>query len=78
MIRHAIEEELKWLESAGIIEKVAHGKWAASIVPVPKGDGKMRLCGDYKVTVNQSLDVDQYSLPKPEDLFTSLAGGVKF
>ena len=38
----------------------------------------MRLCSDYKVTVNQSLEVDQYPLTKPEDLFASLVGGVKF
>ena len=43
-IGQAIEEELKWIETAGIIEKVLHSKWTA---PVPKGDGKMRLCGDY-------------------------------
>ena len=77
-IREAIEAELKWLEGEGIIEKVPHSKWAAPIVPVPKGDGKIRICGDYKVTVNQSLQVDQYPLPKPEDLFASLAGGAKF
>ena len=40
-IKQAIEEDLKHLESAGIIEKVAHSKWAALIVPVPKGDGKI-------------------------------------
>ena len=77
-IREAIEAELKRLESEGKIEKVPHSKWAAPIVPVPKGDGKIRICGDYKVTVNQSLQVDQYPLPKPEDLFASLAGGAKF
>ena len=65
------------LEAAGIIKKVPHSKWAAPIVPVPKGDGKIRLCGDYKVTVNQSLEIDQYPLPKPEDLFASLSGGEK-
>ena len=48
------------------------------VVKVPKGDRKMRLCSDYKVTINQSLDADQYPHPKPEDLFASLAGGVKF
>ena len=51
-ISQAIKEELKQLKSASIIEKVAHSKWAAPIVSVPKGDGKMRLCGDYKFTVN--------------------------
>ena len=47
-------------------------------MPVPKGDGKIQLCGDYKVTVNQSLEIYQYPLPKPEDLFASLSGGEKF
>ena len=45
---------------------------------VPKKDGKFRICGDYKVTVNQALSVDQYPLPKPEDLFATLAGGKVF
>ena len=77
-MKQAIEEELRWLEAPGIIEKVSHGKWAAPIVPVPKGDGRIQLHGEYKVTVNQSLETDQYSLPKPEDLFASLAGGEEF
>ena len=45
---------------------------------VPKRDGKIRICGDYKVTINSSLDVDQYPLPKPDHLFATLAGGKKF
>ena len=28
--------------------------------------------------MNQALDVDQYPLPKPDDLFATLAGGKKF
>ena len=77
-IREAIEAELKRLEAEGIIEKVSHSDWAATIVPVPKDNGKIRICGDYKVTVNHSLQVDQYPLPKLEDLFALLAGGAKF
>jgi len=40
-IKGTLEEELKNLESAGIIEKVSHCDWAAPIVTVPKGDGKL-------------------------------------
>ena len=68
-IKDAIGAELDRLESEGILEKVSHSDWAAPIVAVPKKDGNFRICGDYKVTVNLVLDVDQYPLPKPEDLF---------
>ena len=66
------------MEAEGIIEKVNNSDWAAPIVSVPKKDGKFRLCGDYKVTINPVLNVDQYPLPKPEDLFATLAGDKRF
>ena len=62
----------------GILEKVDYSQWAVPIVAVPKKDGKIRLCGDYKVNVNKSLEVDQYLLPKPANLFATLAGSQKF
>ena len=49
--------------------------WAAPIVAVPKKDGKFRICGEYKVTINQVLDVEKYPLPNPNDMFTTLAKG---
>ncbi len=39
---------------------------------------EVRVCGDYKFTVNQALSVDQCPLPKPEDLFATLANGKTF
>ena len=77
-IKDAIGQELDRLEKQGIIRKVDSSDWAAPIVAVPKKDGRFRLCGDYKVTINQALSVDQYPLPKPEDLFASLANGTLF
>ena len=65
-------------EREGIIEKIEHSEWAAPIVPVPKGDGEICICGYYKVTINPALEIDQHPLPKPEDLFASLARGQKF
>ena len=47
-------------------------------MPVPKKDGHVRICGDYKVSINPFLAVDQHSLPNAEEIFASLTGGQKF
>ncbi|MCG8113098.1 MAG: RNase H-like domain-containing protein [Candidatus Thiodiazotropha taylori] len=77
-LKEKVEKELERLEKEGIIQKVDHSDWATPIVPVPKGDNTVRICGDYKTTVNPQLKVDQYPLPKIEDIFASLAGGQRF
>ena len=38
----------------------------------------MRICGDYKQTINQASLCDKYPIPKTEDLFATLNGGEKF
>ena len=52
-------QDLERLERAGLIQKVPYSGWAAPLVPIPKGDEGIRLCGDFKVTVNPVLKVDQ-------------------
>ncbi|GFO31292.1 Pol polyprotein [Plakobranchus ocellatus] len=61
-----------------IISKVTHSEWAAPLVVVPKENGKVRLCGDFKVTINPEMKVDQYPLPTVQDLFATLSNGKKF
>ena len=77
-LKQTVGRELDRLEESGVLRRVSHAEWAAPIVPVPKKDGSIRICGDYKVSINPSLLVDQYPLPKPSDLMTSLTGGQKF
>ncbi|XP_033729471.1 uncharacterized protein K02A2.6-like [Pecten maximus] len=77
-IKPKVEAELLRLVSTGILKKVETSEWATPIVPIPKKDGSVRICGDFKVTINPVLDVDQYPLPKIEDIFASLAGGKQF
>ena len=66
------------MENEGTITKVNHSEWDTPIVPVLKKNGNMRRCGDFKVTVNPVLKVDQYTLPKIEDIFPQLARGHQF
>ena len=75
---HQVEQELEWLQKDGVITPVQFSDWAAPIVPVVKKDGTIRICGDFKLTVNQAAKLDSHPLPRIEDLFASLAGGKTF
>lgn len=77
-LREVVEKELEALEKRGTITKVDRSSWAAPIVVVPKKDKSVRLCGDYKVTVNRCIQPETYPLPSAEDLFATLAGGKYF
>ena len=66
------------LEKDGVIEPIQFSDWAAPIVPILKQDGSVRVCGDYKLTVNQAAKTDTYPLPRIEDHFASLLGGKIF
>ena len=74
-MRQRVVEELERLQQEGVIEPVEHSDWAS---PIVKRNGSIRIWGDFKVTVNQVAKRDIYPLPRPEDLFTKLAGGVSF
>lgn len=73
-----VKLELERLEREGIILPVEFSEWAAPIVPVAKPNGTVRICGDYKLTVNQVSKLDNYPIPKTEDLLATLGGGEKF
>ncbi|RXN30206.1 Retrovirus-related Pol poly from transposon opus [Labeo rohita] len=77
-LREAVAKELERLQRHGIITQVERSDWAAPIVVVPKKDGSVRVCGDYKVTINCCIPPEQYPLPNTEDLFATLAGGKVF
>ena len=77
--RELVEKELDGLVSEGILEPVEFSEWASPIVPVLKSDKKsVRVCGDFKQTINPVSRLDQYPIPKVEDLFTSLSGAKVF
>ena len=38
----------------------------------------VRLCGDFRMTVNPVSKLNRYPIPKVEDLFATLEGGATF
>ena len=73
-----VEMELDRLQSEGILSPVEFSEWATPLVPVVKQDGTVRICGNYKCTVNQVSKLDNYPIPKAEELLATLAGGNRF
>ena len=77
-LRSKIEKDIVRLE-LGIITKVAAAKVSTTpIVPVLKPNRPVRICKDFKVTVNRYLDLTQYSLPHIEKIFEQLSGGAVY
>lgn len=77
--REKVEIELEKLVADGTITPIEHSEWAAPIVAVLKPDKqRVRICGDFKQTVNPVAKLDRYPIPRVEDLFSKLAGGRAF
>ncbi|XP_060881762.1 uncharacterized protein K02A2.6-like [Metopolophium dirhodum] len=73
-----VEGELDRLEREDIIQKVETSEWGTPLVPVIKPDGSIRLCADYKTTVNKYLVDINHPLPRVEEVFVALQGGKTF
>ncbi|XP_037942535.1 uncharacterized protein K02A2.6-like [Teleopsis dalmanni] len=70
--------EAQRLRDRGIWKPIKFSQWASPIVLVTKPDGSLRICGDFKTTVNKQIDVDQYPLPTRESLFHMVRYGKFF
>ena len=71
-------EVLDHLESQGVVKKVERSDWASPMVCVQKKDGSIRICGDFKVSINRFLLDNPYPLPDTEDVFATLGDGTVF
>ncbi|KAK0424202.1 hypothetical protein QR680_008545 [Steinernema hermaphroditum] len=77
-VKAKVEADLQGKIDEGILKPVEYSEWATPLVVVPKKDGKVRICAGFKVTVNPQLEIDQYPLPRPEELFQASNGGKQF
>ncbi|XP_055915366.1 uncharacterized protein K02A2.6-like [Eupeodes corollae] len=72
-IKDKVREELNRLISIGALEPVKYSLWASPIVCVPKSSGEVRICVDFRLTLNKNIVTQHYPLPKIEDIFASLS-----
>ena len=69
-----VETALNKLAAQGVIEPVQFSDWATPIIPVLKANKKtVRICGDFSITINKAACLDQYPIPRVEDLYLSQA-----
>jgi len=67
-LKEKIREELRSMESQGIIRKVStHTDWCSSITYVTKKDGSLRICLDSK-KLNESLKRCPHAIPTVEEI----------
>ena len=48
--------------NAGFLAVTSYPQWVANVVPVPKKDGKVQMCMDYR-DLNRASPKDDFSLP---------------
>ena len=76
VLHPALEVKLNRMQLEGILESVKRNVWATPLVIVLKSDGKLRVCDDFKITINQCMETKTYPLPATEDIFFAhLAAG---
>ena len=67
-----MKEKIQKQLSVGFISVVEYPKWLATIVPVPKKDGKVRVCVDFR-NLNKASPKDDFPLPYVDLLVDSIA-----
>ena len=73
-----VKIEIERNVAAGVLERVDTSPWATPIVPIRKSNGTFRICGDFKVTINPQMLVDQHPLPSIDELFSRMHNGRRF
>lgn len=77
-LREKLVSEIERLVDNNTLVPIDSSEWATPIVTILKSDGSVRLCGDYKITINPVLNGTEYPLPKIEHLYAKIAGAKYF
>ena len=68
-----MKDEIQKQLSLGFISVVEYPEWLANVVPIPKNDGKVRVCVDFK-DLNKASPKDDFPLLHIDLLVDSTTG----
>ena len=68
-----VKEEIDKLLKVGFIRPVKKATWLSPIVVVPKKNGKIRVCVDYR-KLNAATVIDAFPLPFTDGILDAVAG----
>ena len=68
-----VKEEIQKQLSVGFLSVVEYPEWLANVIPVPKKDGKVRVCVDFR-DLNKANPKDDFPLSHIDMLVDSTAG----
>ncbi|MCO5551528.1 hypothetical protein L7F22_005032 [Adiantum nelumboides] len=68
-----VKEEINALLKAGFIAEVESSDWLYPIVVVPKNNGKLRICVDFR-KLNEQIIKDPFPLPFTDTMLDQVAG----
>lgn len=77
-LRDAYAKEIDAKIEAGYYVRVEHSEWASTTHVVTRKNGKIRITGNYKTTLNPKLICDEHPIPKPEHIFNRMKGSKIF
>ena len=69
----AVKEDLEKHLKVGFIESIDQATWLSPIVVVPKKNGKLRICVDFRC-LNASIKKDPYLLPFTDEVLDTVIG----
>lgn len=77
-LRDRYAKEIENKIRSGFYEKIEYSEWASPTHVVVKKNGKLRITGNYKPTVNPLMIIDEHPIPRIEDIFNRMKGATLF
>lgn len=68
-LKNKVDEEIERICTPGVITRTGQSEWGTTIVSVLELNGTIRLCANYKVTLNKVIKDEQYPIAGIEDIY---------